>query len=490
MPLRALSVPELEARSDAQLYERLHRLETAFESQKQSARGVELARQGAQVAHVLAARGVPVASLAAAEHMLEEVLEGAGLVGLCDAGVDLALFRRSVMRDLKGSQATLSALRRRYGSLASERACLARIAAMDEEPGRSVHASGRAPVLQRVEVFGAGAAGQRHVRVVLYLDGAPPSRRSERSAEGRLPRRVLLDLEGATLAPEVPSVVPVGRAGLRELRLFSLPGGVLRATYDLAEQAEYRMFVLESPYRVVFDAALQGAGERTPGQRRVVLDPGHGGYNPGAKGPTGLRESDVALSLARRARRVLLREDPSMQVLLTRDSDVEVTLEERAAIANAADADVFVSIHLNASGSPTDKGGISTFVLDTNDDSQALRLAARENDTEVGQVGALAKVLASLYREDQAEHSRTLARLVHRGALTRGREELPDLPDRGVRRALFYVLVGVTMPAALVEASFITRPDEEQALRSDAYREALASGIARGILDYLGASQP
>lgn len=220
----------------------------------------------------------------------------------------------------------------------------------------------------------------------------------------------------------------------------------------------------------------------------LVLDPGHGGRNPGAKGPTGLRESDVALSLARRVRRRLASRLPSAEVLLTRDSDRGMSLEQRAEVASAVDADLFVSIHLNASRDPTAKGGVSTFVLDTKGDEQALRLAARENGTQVADVGALQAVIATLFRKGQTERSLALARAIHRGTLARGRRVMPDLPDRGVKRALFYVLVGVAMPAVLVEASFITRPDEERALRSDAYRDALAGGMADGIIRYLAAS--
>ena len=148
-------------------------------------------------------------------------------------------------------------------------------------------------------------------------------------------------------------------------------------------------------------------------------------------------------------------------------------------------ADLFVSIHLNAAPSPDDEGGVSTFVLDTTNDQAALRLAARENGTGTEGVTQLQMILASLYRNEQVQRSLSLAGDVQSSVLRDGRRVLPDLKDRGVKRALFYVLVGAQMPAVLVEASFITRPQEAEALATDGYRQALADGIAEGVVQYV-----
>jgi N-acetylmuramoyl-L-alanine amidase len=124
-------------------------------------------------------------------------------------------------------------------------------------------------------------------------------------------------------------------------------------------------------------------------------------------------------------------------------------------------------------------------VLDTANDDAALRLAARENGTDTADVTELQALLASLYRADQVQKSLALAELVHGDTLRLGRRFLPELPDRGVKRAMFYVLVGARMPAVLVEASFITRPEEAKALERDEYRDLLSEGIASGIHTYL-----
>jgi N-acetylmuramoyl-L-alanine amidase len=174
-----------------------------------------------------------------------------------------------------------------------------------------------------------------------------------------------------------------------------------------------------------------------------------------------------------------------MEVLLTRTDDVVVSLEARTAMANAAGADLFVSIHLNDSEVAIAHGGVTTFVLDTTEDAQALRLAARENGTTTAEVTGMTRLLAELQREDQVLASRRLADRVQQALLSRGRAVLPELADRGVRSALFAVLVGARMPAVLVEASFLTDPDELRALRTSRYRQALAEGIAEGIVHYV-----
>mgnify|MGYP000535342611 CR=1 FL=1 len=170
---------------------------------------------------------------------------------------------------------------------------------------------------------------------------------------------------------------------------------------------------------------------------------------------------------------------------LTRQADVTLSLEERTAMANAVGADLFVSIHLNAADEPVEHGGVTTFVLDTTNQRQANRLAARENGTSTRDVTDLQRLLAGLHRQDQLAGSRQLAESIHRGTLAGGRRILPQLPDRGVRSAMFHVLVGARMPAVLLEASFLSKPEEAAALGTARYRQSLAEGIAAGIARYV-----
>jgi len=313
-------------------------------------------------------------------------------------------------------------------------------------------------------------------RVAAYEHGKAP-------ADGARPRRTWLQLASVTPGPGVASELPVDAGGLPRIGVRAEGGGT-RVTFELDADARFRAYVLPEPFRIVLDVELGGEHAEGPVDV-IVLDPGHGGDDFGARA-FGLRESDLTLDLAQRVRALLARRIPDVRVLLTRRDDTFVELEHRSAMANAVAADLFLSIHLNAADEPVDHGGVTTFVLDTTDDRQAARLAARENGTTVGEVGSLARLLASLHRADQVGASRSFADQLHTATLTAGRRYLPHLHDRHVRSALFHVLVGARMPAVLLEASFLSRQEEAEALRTTEYRQALAEGIVEGIVRWVG----
>ena len=343
-------------------------------------------------------------------------------------------------------------------------------------------------VLRGIDVYGTdrSARADASVRVVLSFDGAPLFRQRELPAQRPLPARISLELEDTEWSGEIPISQSIERGGLRRVRLAT-PNP--RVVLDLEPGASGRVFYLKEPYRIVVDVTRQGFRSTTRARRRrpvIVLDPGHGGDEPGAVNEEhALVEAELALDLAERTARRLREIMPRAQTLLTRSSDDGVSLEKRCALANAMEADAFVSIHLNASSEPVRKGGVTTFVLDTTHDRQALRLAARENGTRVSAVTGIQGLLAKYHRRGQLAGSRALARRVQRRTLRHGRLVLPELADRGVRRSMFYVLVGASMPAVLIEASFLTHEPEARALKTVAYREALAAGVASGIAGYL-----
>jgi len=336
--------------------------------------------------------------------------------------------------------------------------------------------------LLRIDVYGAGSVDAAGARVVLLFEGVPLFQQKQLPAEGILPPRIAIELEEAEWGEGVPVSQPVERGGLGRVRLAT-PNP--RVVLDLQPNATGRVFFLTDPYRIVVDVSTARPAQK---KRRplVVLDPGHGGPEPGAANEQyGLVESHLALDLAELTAARLRAIMPRARVMLTRSSDVDLSLEERCALANAMEADAFVSIHLNASPEPVRKGGVTTFVLDTTNNRQALRLAARENGTRVAEVTGIQSLLAKHHRKTQAEGSLTLAGKIQRHTLKRGRTVLPKLSDRGVRRAMFYVLVGARMPSVLVEASFLTHEPEARALTKHRYRRALADGIASGIASYL-----
>jgi len=327
---------------------------------------------------------------------------------------------------------------------------------VQEAPEPSARARERAR-LTRIDVYGAGGDDAAGARVVLLFQGAPLFHQRLLPAEGILSPRIAIELEDTDWGDSVPVSQSVGRGGLRRVRLAT-PNP--RVVLDLEPGATGRVFYLTDPYRIVVDVS---ASARQTDKRRplVVLDPGHGGREPGAANDDhALVESRLALVLAELTADRLRAIMPRARVMLTRSTDVDLSLEERCALANTMEADVFLSIHFNASSEPVRKGGVTTFVLDTTNDRQALRLAARENGTRTSEVTGIQSLLAKYHRKGQAAGSMTLAGKIQRHTLKGGRRVLPKLADRGVRRAMFYVLVGARMPAVLLES----RP-EHAALR-------------------------
>jgi N-acetylmuramoyl-L-alanine amidase len=216
-----------------------------------------------------------------------------------------------------------------------------------------------------------------------------------------------------------------------------------------------------------------------------VLDAGHGGDDPGAIGY--VVEKHVTLDLVRRrARRG--RNDLGAEVILTRSSDATVPLTERTAIANQAQADVFVSIHANANRAGHRKG-IETYVLDDSHDQATLRLAAIENGTSHERYRAaptdLRYILSSLVQGGKMPDSSHLARVVHSEVVQHMRARYPGVEDLGVKRGPFYVLVGSHIPCILIEMSFVNHPVEGRRLADEAYRVALTDGLAHGIRRFL-----
>jgi N-acetylmuramoyl-L-alanine amidase len=217
----------------------------------------------------------------------------------------------------------------------------------------------------------------------------------------------------------------------------------------------------------------------------VFLDPGHGGEELGAVGPSGAAEKDLVLDVALHTRRVL-EEGGLVDVQLSRTVDEAVDLVRRPRMANAAGADLFVSLHMNSAGSPRARG-LETYYLDTATDDAAERLARRENLNVDDAPTELESILADLRLAGNVGASRGLADRVHRQLVDSLSEFYGDdtLSDRGLRTALFAVLVRAEMPAVLVELCFLSNTEEERRARTRAYHEQVALAIAEGIIGFL-----
>jgi N-acetylmuramoyl-L-alanine amidase len=218
------------------------------------------------------------------------------------------------------------------------------------------------------------------------------------------------------------------------------------------------------------------------GIRKIVLDPGHGGKDTGAIGAGGTAEKDIVLAVAKKLASKL-KQDMGLEVVLTRNDDRFIPLEDRTAIANSEAADLFISLHMNAS--PNDEAkGLETYYLDNTTDEASLRLAARENGTSRRNVSDLQFILSDMTQNMKLEDSITLAHRIH-GSLVGGMStKLADVKDLGVKKALFYVLVGAHMPSVLVEMFFITNKAEGRAMSQESTQNAVVDALYDGIMKY------
>lgn len=216
--------------------------------------------------------------------------------------------------------------------------------------------------------------------------------------------------------------------------------------------------------------------------KTVVIDPGHGGPEVGAKGPAGNLEKDLTLAMARKLRAALTN-SLGIQSFLTRDRDQEVGLDERAAFANNYKADLFISIHANASRSQGAKGSEVYFLAYQSTDEESRRVAAQEGDfVPNGQVAGGSDLALILWDMAQAEHLEESSALASR--LQEELAEVTGSQGRGIKQAPFRVLVGAAMPAVLVEVAFISNAEEEKLLASDAYQSKVVGALVKGVARY------
>lgn len=235
-------------------------------------------------------------------------------------------------------------------------------------------------------------------------------------------------------------------------------------------------------FELTTDRSVSGINIPGAGLRCIVVDPGHGGKDPGAVGPGGVKEKEVALAIAR-SLAMRLRDRLGCKVLLSRDQDIYLTTEERAAFANRVDADLFISIHTN-SASIKEAHGIETYSLNFSKNEQAAAVVARENETTLKEVGNLERILFDLMANSKIHESSRLAMEIQRNLVDRLNDHYDEVKNLGVRQGPFDVLLGATMPSVLIEVGFISNEKEEKRLNNSKYQELAVSGIAAGIVRY------
>ncbi len=216
---------------------------------------------------------------------------------------------------------------------------------------------------------------------------------------------------------------------------------------------------------------------------RIVIDPGHGGHDSGTLGPDGIEEKDVVLDVSLRLGK-LLKQRLGADVIFTRSDDTFIPLETRTAIANKAQADLFVSVHANSSPDPSARG-VETYYLNFTSSPESLELAARENAVSQQSIHQLSDLVKKIALHDKIDESREFASDVEKYLYDGLDQGNPGLKDRGVKQAPFVVLIGANMPSILAEISFLTNPDDASQLRDPNYRQRIAESLYRGVARYV-----
>lgn len=348
------------------------------------------------------------------------------------------------------------------------------------------------------------------------------------------PPRLYLDLLETIPVGGLPESSVVNDGLLRQIRTGKPALGRTRVVLDLLSFDNYKIFSLPDPFRIIIDIAGDISANRgevpapppvaicnltaTPAisalpaadpiamlvaaappevtvklpappapllpSRRIVIDAGHGGKDPGAIGFSGVQEKDIVLSMA-----FLLAEevktDLGWEVVLTRSDDTFIPLEERTAIANKIGADLFLSLHANASPNAA-VHGIETYYLNFSKNEKAAAVAARENGTTLREVSDLEQILFDLMAHSKIQESSRLASDLQHALITGITREFGEVKNLGVKQGPFYVLLGANMPSVLVEAAFLSNPAEEARLATRQYQKEATRAIIDGLRAYAG----
>ena len=327
------------------------------------------------------------------------------------------------------------------------------------------------------------------------------------------PPRIVIDFSSTRIAPRLRAPIPVDDGLLKRIRTGQFSPTTARVVLDLEQIESYTAFPLYSPYRLIID--VKGKSKKTevdqppeqaqaPQPYRIMIDPGHGGRDPGAIGVGGLKEKTVVLAISKRLGKKLesrLKLEPRrpVKVLYTRERDVFIPLPERTAKANAMKADLFISIHANASENPHLQG-VETYYLNNTDDRATERLARRENGLTPPGLASLENgmapgsdlyfILSDLHHTGNELESIALARALQTSMMTQVAKRHSKVRNLGVKKGPFYVLVGAHMPCVLAEVSFLTHRVQGRLLRSSDYREAIAEGLFQGIARFIKEELP
>ena len=413
---------------------------------------------------------------------------------------------------------------------ALERARLLEQEKVAPEPGPEPPSVARSPQSGRANVSEIRYwSNEDYTRVVVQLDREIEFRKHILSN----PNRIYFDLQNTRLRSDLNGkTYPVNDVFIKQIRVAQNTSNTVRLVLDFEEINKHTVFALYDPFRIVIDtlggkrppATPQEVAERTVrteeavlsletgtdtavrvsetpiipssnlnGDRsltrvlglkvgRIVIDPGHGGADTGTIGPSGLKEKDLVLSLSKRLK-ILLEERLGTDVVLTRDTDKFVPLEQRTAIANQLGADLFISVHANSSKIRR-VSGVETFFLNLTSNAEEREVASRENASSQRNIRELEDLLKQIALGDYNEESNDLAQIVQQSLYSEVKAHHPILRNRGVKKAPFIVLINLNMPGILTEVGFISNPSEEKYFTGKEGQAQVAEGLYKGIEKY------
>jgi len=331
-----------------------------------------------------------------------------------------------------------------------------------------------------------------YTRVVIDIDRPVTFQEKKLIEPDRV--RIYFDIDNAKVF-NLPPSIPVSKGYIKEIRVGQFTLKTVRVVLEFAEVVKYRTFTLYSPFRIVVDiyGERKAIPKTTPvskpeeltiarqlglGVKKIVIDPGHGGDDPGAIGPGGVLEKDITLDIAFKLKE-LLEKNSDLKVVLTRDKDVFVPLEVRTAIANSERADLFVSIHANSTRNKN-ISGFEVYTLNFTKDPHAIEIAASENAVSSKTIGELESLIKKILLNTKKEESINLAKFIENNLIKHTK-----VRSLGVKEAPFYVLIGAEMPSILVEVGFLSNLNDRTRLCSDVFRTNIALGLSEGILNYI-----
>jgi N-acetylmuramoyl-L-alanine amidase len=311
------------------------------------------------------------------------------------------------------------------------------------------------------------------------------------------PDRIYVDIYQTKLNPILHEKTILVQADyLSQIRVAQKTRSTIRIVADInLDISSFRVWHLPDPFRIIIDihsSKFYRPSQPTSknisiirqlglGVQRVVIDPGHGGTDPGCVGKNGTLEKDVVLTVSRLLKTLLEKE--GLEVILTRGSDIFLPVENRTVIANQKQADLFISIHANASRNRK-LSGIETFYLNFNQDPSVIATAARENATSTKNIRKMKAIIEKIIQNTKIPESKELAKEIQNNLVRSLSKKYSNINSLGVKGGPFWVLIGAEVPSVLVEISFLSNPTEEKRLKNTQYRQRIAQGIYEGIMAY------